>query len=145
MHIAIAVNGDLYVRILAALVCWISPDTSISKRGRVRSGRGVIYWFLTAATLLLTPQKKWEQLFFGDTVPHLASVFFKLGCVPVLRSLIRILRASCANWYGNDQEILQSALRGTYAVSINTHMSNTARYSSRIAFFAYPTCIWRPR
>ena len=95
------------------LLCWISPDTSISKRERVRSGRDVIYWFLIAANLLLTQRKKWEQLFFGDKIPHLESIFWKLGCVPVLRSLIRILRASLVQI---DTEIIKKILNQRYAV-----------------------------
>jgi len=71
--------------------------------------------------------------------------FFKLGCVPVfpLQNTACVFRV---NWYGNEcQEILQSALRARYAVSTNTDMSNTARYSSGIAFFAYPTSVRCPR
>ena len=37
---------------------------------------------------------KW--LFFGDKILHLESVFRKFGSVAVLRSIIRILRASLA-------------------------------------------------
>jgi len=38
-----------------------------------------------------TAKKSENNCFFGDKIPHLESVF---GCVPVLRSLIRILRAT---------------------------------------------------
>jgi len=56
---------------------------------------GVTSLFDTAANLMLTQRRKVRTtVFFGDKIPHLESVFWKLGCVPVLRSLIRILRAS---------------------------------------------------
>ena len=64
-------------------------------RGRVRSGRDVIHWFLTPLqSCCWHSEEKRKQLFFGDKIPHLESVFWKLGCVLVLRSLIRILHAS---------------------------------------------------
>jgi len=95
-----------------------------SKRGRVRSGHNVIYSFLTPLQICCWhSEEKWEQLFFGDKIPHLENVcFLKIGLSSSVRSLIRILRVSYfgANWYGNDKEILQSALRGRYAVSTNT-------------------------
>ena len=116
-----------------------------SKRGRVRSGRNVIYWFLTSLQICCWhSEEKWEQLFFGDKIPHLESVFWKVGCVPVLRSLIRIMRASLVQI---DTEVTKKYSNQRYAVdavSTNTHMSNTARYSSRVAFFAYLTCIRCP-
>jgi len=66
-----------------------------SKRERVRSGHNVIYCFLTLLQICCWhSEEKWEQLFFGDKIPHLESVFWQLGCVPVLWSLIRILQAS---------------------------------------------------
>jgi len=37
--------------------------------------------------------------------------------------------------------MLQSALRGRYAVSTYTYMSNTARYSSGIAFLPTPPAL----
>jgi len=47
-----------------------------SKRGRVRSGHKVIYWFLTLLQICYWhSEEKWEQLFFGDKIPHLESVF----------------------------------------------------------------------
>jgi len=69
--------------------------------------------------------------------------FWEIGIrSSVARSILMRDRKFGANWYRNDQEILQSALFGRYALSTNIQMSNTARYSSRITFFAYPTCIW---
>ena len=137
MHIAIAVNGDLYVRILAALVCWISPDTSISKRGRVRSGRDVIYLFLRPPQICCWRSEESENNCFSATKFHISTFrkrfFLEIG--PRSSVVVPQENTACefgANSYGNDQEIL-------------IQMSNTARYSSRIAFFAYPTCIRRPR
>jgi len=39
-------------------------------------------------------KKTHKQLFFGDKILDLESDFWKSGCVSVLRSLIRTLRAS---------------------------------------------------
>ena len=97
--------------------------------------------FDTAANLLLTQRRKARTTFFGDKIPHLESVFWKLGCVQVLRSHIRILRASLMQIDTEMTKIYSNQRYAVDAVSINTHMSNTARYSSGIAFFAYPTCI----
>ena len=41
-----------------------------------------------------TVKKTHKQLFFGDKILDLESDFWISGCVPVFRSLIRILRAS---------------------------------------------------
>ena len=40
-----------------------------------------------------TVKKTHKQLFYGDKILDLETDFWKLGCVPVLRSLIKILRA----------------------------------------------------
>jgi len=57
----------------------------------------------------------------------------------VLRSVIIILRASLVQI---GTEMAEKYSNQRYAVNM---LSNTASYSSRIAFFAYPTCIRRPR
>jgi len=52
--------------------------------------------FHTAAELhpAATVKKTHKQLFFGDKILDFETDFWKLGCVPLLRFLIRILRAS---------------------------------------------------
>jgi len=76
------------------LLCWISPERSISKRGRVRSKRDVIYWFLTAANLLLTQRRKLRTTVFRRQNSTCRKRFLEIGLRSMLRSLIRILRAS---------------------------------------------------
>ena len=112
-------------------------------REGIWSGRDVIYWFLTVANLLLMQRRKVRTtvlLFFGDKIPHLESVFLEIG----LQSLIRILHASLVQI---DTEMTKKYCNQHYAVAVstNTQMSNTARYSCRIAFLVYLTCIWRIR
>ena len=52
---------------------------------------------------------------FGDKILDLETDFWKLGCVPVLRSLIRILRASLVQI---DTEIAEKYCNKCYAVDI---------------------------
>ena len=118
------------------LVC---PDTSISKRGRVRSGHDVIYRFLTPLEICCGRCKEKWQLFFGDKIPDLKAFFWKLGWIPVLRSLIRILVASLVQI---DTEMTKKYSNQRYAVdavSTNTHMSNTA-----IQIFVRNRVFWLP-
>ena len=54
-----------------------------------------------SAVLVLSTCEIDNELFFGDKILHLESDFRKFGFVAVLRSLVRILRASLAQ---NDTE-----------------------------------------
>ena len=60
-------------------------------------------------------EEKREQLFSSDKISHLESVFCKLGCVPVLRSLIRILRVSLVQ---TDTEMTKKYSSQRYAVDM---------------------------
>ena len=84
------------------LVCWISPVTSISKRGRVRSGRDVIYWFLTLQICCWRCEEKGEQLFFGYKIPDLESDFWKFQyCGPSLEYCVRVWCKLIRKWPRN--------------------------------------------
>jgi len=61
-----------------------------------------------------TVKKTHKQLFFGDKILDLESYFWKLGCVPVLRSLIRVLRASSVQI---DTEMAEKYSNQRYAVN----------------------------
>jgi len=71
-------------------------------------------------------KKTHKQLFFGDKILDLETDFRKLGCVPVLWSLIRILRASLVQI---DTEIAEKYSNKRYAVDMLSNTLNTASYS----------------
>ena len=73
-----------------------------------------------------TVKKTHKQLFFGDKILDLETDFWKLGCVPVLWSLIRILRASMVQ---TDTEIAEKYSNKRYAVDMLSNTLNTASYS----------------
>jgi len=71
-------------------------------------------------------KKTHKQLFFGEKILDLETDFWKLGCVPVLRSLIRILRASLVQI---DAEIAEKYSNKRYAIDMLSSTLNTASYS----------------
>ena len=71
-------------------------------------------------------KKTHKQLFFGNEILDLESDIWKLGCVPVLRSLIRILRASLVQI---GTEIAEKYSNKRYAVDMLSNTLNTASYS----------------
>jgi len=89
-----------------------------------------------------TVKKTHKQLFFGDKILDLESDFWKSGCVPVLRSIIRILRAILVQI---NTEMAEKYSTQRYAVNWHGRYDVSTRYSLRIAISAYPTCIRRPR
>jgi len=87
------------VRILVATGRWSYYVELVRTRRYPREGVSEVsvtsfidFWQLQICCWPL--EEKWEQLFFGDKIPHLERLFWKLGCVTVLLSIIRILRAS---------------------------------------------------
>jgi len=71
-------------------------------------------------------KKTHKQLFFGDKILDLETDFWKLGCVPVLRFLIRILRESLLQ---TDTEIAEKYSNKRYAVDMLSNTLNTASYA----------------
>ena len=70
-----------------------------------------------------TVKKTNKQLFFGDKILGLESDCWKLGCVPMMRSLIRILRASLVQI---DTEMAEKYSSQRYAV--NWHWKICRKY-----------------
>ena len=66
-------------------------------------------------------------MFFGDKILHLESDFRKFGSVAVLRSLIRILRASLAQI---DTEMAEKYAKLAVQSTINTLLSYDTHYNA---------------
>jgi len=71
-------------------------------------------------------EKTHKQLFFGDKILDLESDFWKSGCVPVLWSLIRILRA---NLVQINTEMAEKYSNQRYAVNWHGRYAVSTRYS----------------
>jgi len=79
-------------------------------------------------------KKTHKQLFFGNKILDLESDFWK----SVLRSLIRILRASLVQI---NTEMAEKYSNQCYAVNWHGRYAASTRYSRRNAISAYATCI----
>ena len=92
-----------YVELVRTIEVIKNPNTSISKRGRVRSERDVIYWFLTAANLLLTPGRKVRTTVFRRQNSTFRKVFFGNWaalqcCCPSLEYCVRVWCKLIRKW-----------------------------------------------